>query len=60
LIQAKVHMTRRWLHEHTPWFRPYVAAYYAFVYLDEDLTRAATLERLPELLDLEHRQGALL
>jgi hypothetical protein len=59
-IQAKVHMTRRWVHEHTPWFRPYVAAYYAFVYLGEDLTREQTIARIGELLDIEHRQEALI
>ncbi len=59
-IQWKVKMSRRWLHEHSAWFQPYVAAYYAFVYLDEDLTRDETLARLAELLDLEHRQEALL
>lgn len=58
-IQLKVHMRRRWLHEHTDWFKPYVAAYYAFTYLNEDLTRAEVETRLDELLALEHRQLAL-
>jgi hypothetical protein len=29
-IQAKVVMERVWMFEHTPWFKPYVAGYYAF------------------------------
>ena len=28
-IQGKVIMGRPWMLEHTPWFRPYVAGYYA-------------------------------
>jgi len=28
-IQAKVIMERAWIFEHSPWFRPYVAGYYA-------------------------------
>jgi hypothetical protein len=29
-IQAKVIMERVWMFEHSAWFRPYVAGYYAF------------------------------
>lgn len=29
-IQATVIMRRQWMWEHTPWFRPYVAGYYAY------------------------------
>lgn len=29
-IQSKVVMERVWMFDHTPWFRPYVAGYYAF------------------------------
>lgn len=29
-IQAKVVMERVWMFDHTPWFRPYVAGYYAY------------------------------
>lgn len=28
-IQGKVHMERTWLFEHSDWFKPYVAGYYA-------------------------------
>lgn len=27
-VQAKVIMERNWMFDHTPWFRPYAAAYY--------------------------------
>jgi hypothetical protein len=52
-IQGKVKMERIWPWEHSEWFQPYVAGYYAFVYLGEDLTRAETVARLDELLALE-------
>lgn len=52
-IQAKVVMERVYPHEHTAWFRPFVAGYYAKVYLGEDLTRPEVDPRLDELLALE-------
>lgn len=39
--------------EHTPWFRPYVAAFYALKYLGQELDRAEVMERLDQLLGLE-------
>ena len=30
-IQAKVVMSRIWMFEHSDWFKPYVAGYYAFI-----------------------------
>ncbi len=58
-IQGKVRMDRRWLREHSPWFRPYVAGYYAWTFLGEDLSREQVEARLDELLALEDRQLAL-
>jgi hypothetical protein len=58
-IQGKVRMERVWPGEHTPWFRPYVAGYYAWTYLRQDLDRDDTIARLDELLALE-RQPTLL
>lgn len=55
-IQQKVKMERRWLREHTDWFKPYVAGYYAFTLLGEDLSRQEVEARLEELLALEERQ----
>lgn len=53
-IQGRVNPERPWvMAEHTPWFRPYVAGFYAVKYLGEDLTRDEVMERLEELLDLE-------
>jgi len=52
-IQGKVDMARVWPWEHSEWFRPYVAGYYAWTYLHEDLSRDETLARLDELLALE-------
>jgi hypothetical protein len=58
-IQCKVHMDRRWLKPHSEWFKPYVAGYYAWTFLGEDLTREQVDARLDELLALEDRQLSL-
>lgn len=52
-IQGKVQMARVWPWEHSDWFRPYVAGYYASVYLGEELARSEVEARVDELLDLE-------
>lgn len=52
-IQGKVLMERVWPWPHSEWFRPYAAAWYAWAYLGEELTREETLARLDELLALE-------
>ena len=52
-IQGRVQMGRVWPWEHSKWFKPYAAGWYASAYLGEDLTRYKTLERLDELLALE-------
>lgn len=49
-IQGKVKMEQTYVWPHTEWFRPYVAGYYAFSVLGEDLTREEVEARLPELL----------
>lgn len=58
-IQGKVHMQRPWRREHSEWFKPYVAAFYAYEKLGEELTREQTMARLDELLALEDVQGTL-
>ena len=58
-IQGKVVMDRVWPHEHSRWFRPYVAGYYAHRYLGQDLTRQEAEARTEELLALEVRQMEL-
>jgi len=53
-MQRAVVMSRPYHYEHSPWFRPFAAGFYAFKYLNEDLTRQETMARLDELLALEH------
>lgn len=52
-VQGKVRMERVWPWEHSEWFRPYVAGYYAWTYLRDDLTRDQVEDRLDDLLALE-------
>lgn len=52
-IQGKVQMARVWPHEHSEWFKPYAAGWYAWSYLGLELTREETIARLDELLALE-------
>lgn len=54
-MQRAVIMDRPWHYEHSEWFRPFAAGFYAFKYLNEDLTREETTDRLDELLALERR-----
>jgi len=52
-IQGRVVMDRIYPWEHTDWFKPYVAGFYGFRYLGQELTREETESRLNELLALE-------
>lgn len=52
-IQGKVQMPRVWPWEHSEWFKPYVAGFYAYSYLGKELTRAEAEARAEELLALE-------
>jgi hypothetical protein len=52
-VQRVVLMERVWPWDHSDWFKPYVAGYYASVYLGEELSRDEVEERLEELLALE-------
>jgi hypothetical protein len=54
-VQSRVLMERVYPFEHSEWFKPYAAGWYASAYLGEDLTRAETLARLDELLALERQ-----
>ena len=50
-IQAKVVIERRWMFDHSAWFQPYVAGYYAHLHgLPED--REYVMAHLDELLRL--------
>jgi hypothetical protein len=52
-IQRRVLMERVYPLEHTEWFKPYAAGWYASAYLGEELSREETMGRLDELLALE-------
>jgi hypothetical protein len=52
-IQGRVVMERAFILEHSDWMKPHAAGFYAVKYLNEDLTREATMARLDELLALE-------
>jgi hypothetical protein len=54
-MQRAVVMDRPYLFEHSEWFKPYAAGFYAHKYLGDVLSREQTMNRLPELLALEHR-----
>lgn len=55
-IQARVVMDRPWVMlDHSAWFKPYVAGFYAHKYLGESLSREEAESRLPELLALERQ-----
>lgn len=54
-IQSKVVLERVYPGEHTDWFKPFAAGYYAWVYLHEDVTREQAEARLDELLALERQ-----
>lgn len=51
-IQGKVKLHRPWFLEHSEWFKPYAAGYYASTVLGEELSREQVMERLDELLGL--------
>jgi hypothetical protein len=59
IVQRRVVMDRAWPWEHSDWFKPYVAGFYAFKYLGLDLSREETEARLEELLDLGKREESV-
>lgn len=54
-IQGKVDPRVPWFLEHSDWFKPYVAGFYAKKYEGKDITREEAMERLDELLAYEHK-----
>lgn len=58
VIQRKVQIERVYPFEHSAWFKPYAAGWYAYAYLGENLTRDAALARQDELLALEQTVDA--
>lgn len=59
VIQRKVRMDNPWPYDHTSWFQPHAAAFYAYKYLGEELTREETMARLDELLALGKHEEAI-
>lgn len=53
VIQSKVVMERPFRDEHSEWFKPFAAGYYAWKYLGLELSQPETMARLEELLALE-------
>lgn len=54
-IQGKVDPRLSWFLEHSEWFKPFAAGYYAHKYEGKEITREEAMERLEELLAYEHR-----
>jgi hypothetical protein len=52
-IQGRVKMHQVYPWEHSDWFKPYAAGFYAVTYLGEDLSREQVEARQDELLALE-------
>ena len=52
-VQSRVIAERPWVLEHSPWFRPYTAGFYAFKYLGLDLSREEVEADLDYYLRLE-------
>lgn len=52
-IQAKVSLDQLYPLEHSDWFKPYAAGWYAWRYLGEELSREDVTSRLDDLLALE-------
>jgi hypothetical protein len=50
--QRRVMLHRPWLFEHSEWFQPFAAGYYAWSILGQDLDREAVMLRLDELLEI--------
>jgi hypothetical protein len=54
-VQTKVDPNTPYFLEHSEWFKPYVAGFYAFKYEGKMITREEAENRLDELLAYEHR-----
>lgn len=49
-VQGSVKPETPWFLEHSEWFRPYVAGFYAKKYEDKEITREEAVARMDELL----------
>lgn len=59
IIQGRVRLERPWPWQHSEWFKPYAAGFYASHILGEELTREQTEERLAELLEIGANHAAV-
>lgn len=55
-IQGRVKLHRPYFLEHSEWFKPYAAGFYASSILAEELTRKEVTTRLEELLSLARKE----
>jgi 3-methyladenine DNA glycosylase/8-oxoguanine DNA glycosylase len=52
-IQSRVNPDQPYMLEHSDWFKPYVAAFYAWKYEGRDITREQSVAEMERLLTLE-------
>jgi hypothetical protein len=52
-IQSRVNPEQPYMLEHSEWFKPYVAGFYAKKYEGRDITREQAIEEMDRLLALE-------
>jgi hypothetical protein len=52
-VQGRVKMNQPFIFEHSEWFKPYVAGFYAWKYLHQEIAREEAVRRMDELLALE-------
>jgi len=57
-IQGRVIMAQRYYLEHSKWFKPYVAGYYAWRYQHVEISREEAERDMEELLKLELAAGS--
>jgi len=54
-VQARVNLDQPYFLEHSIWFQPFAAAFYAWKYQGRDLTREQVMAELDSLLALERK-----
>lgn len=58
-IQGRVVMERDFIAEHSEWFKPFAAGWYAWKYEGREIERDEAIERMDELLAYEQRMERL-
>lgn len=58
-IQGRVKLDREFIGEHSDWFKPFAAGWYAWKYEHRDISRDEAMERMEELLAYEQRMERL-